>query len=546
MYISLSLFFILLQVAVNVAGNSTVDFELVYHELLERRNGLFEHRISIRPNQVVRDLQVEVIINDPQGIREVNVMEPFGGTNTILAQDTVISSLGEAGKMKKILYAPSVERQQEMDQQKGLSGDFVVYYDVNHAENGGLIQVEDTYFVHFFSPSSLLPLNKNVIFVIDISGSMGGEKIEQTREAMLEILGQMRQEDTFMLLLFDDSTEYWPASKTLVSAHADNIYAAKTFVRHNVVADGGTNLDTALVEGCERLQTLEQYGSGIVVFLTDGHPTVGETRTSSILSNVEDACKGKVTIFSLGFGFDLDYDLLRAVSFSTGGFARRIYMGVDAPTQLQNFFSEIGTPVMYDVKMVYSDNIIDMNSLTQNSFPQYFNGSELVVSGKLRADAPAVWECTVTGEGATVSQLLTEVTVPEESSLAFEAGFLEKLYVYMKIQDLLKQELVARDEAEKETIKAYALQLALDYKLVTPLTSFIIVQQNQGQEEWGHDMDSVLMAAAPPPGVNVKAAAYPGFSMNGVSVATSTSVISVLSVILSGVLCLMASMLCHV
>lgn len=476
-------------VSINVAAGSSVQFTLTYQELLERRNGLYEHRTSIRPGQIVPQLLVEVNIYEPQGITSLDVIEPFQGSNSLELQDTEI--LDALVEVKEIAYRPSEERQQAMDED-GVVGDFIVRYDVNHGEDAGLIRTENDYFVHFFSPSNLEPLDKNIIFVIDISGSMSGKKIDQTREAMLTILDQLRAGDTFMLLLFDDKTEYWPSSQMLVPAHGDNIQAAKVYVEDNVIADGSTNLHDGLVEACNKLRDIGQYGSGIIVLLTDGQPSAGITSRSEILSNVGEASAGKISIFSLGFGFDLDYDLVQAVSFRNNGFARRIYIGVDADVQLENFYEEINTPVIYDVKMIYDGSVVDTNSLTKFKFPQYFAGSELVVAGKLLADAPSEWECQVTGVGRSIIELnkkvdTTDMGIPEQADAAYSAGFLEKLYIYMKIKDLLRQEIMTDNAEELKEIRAYALQLALDYHLVTPLTSFIVVQNDVSDSggQWG-------------------------------------------------------------
>ena len=86
----------------------------------------------------------------------------------------------------------------------------VVSYDVNHQNGIGDITVVGDTVIHSFAPKDLSPLPKNIIFVIDVSGSMSGRKIEQTLEAMLTILDQLREEDMFMFILFESDLRYWP------------------------------------------------------------------------------------------------------------------------------------------------------------------------------------------------------------------------------------------------------------------------------------------------------------------------------------------------
>ena len=84
------------------------------------------------------------------------------------------------------------------------------------------------YFVHHFSPEGISPVTKNVVFVIDISGSMLGHKIDQTRDAMLTILDQLRDGDTFNIVLFHTTVSQWKSS--IVDVTSDTVETAKTFI----------------------------------------------------------------------------------------------------------------------------------------------------------------------------------------------------------------------------------------------------------------------------------------------------------------------------
>jgi hypothetical protein len=98
-------------------------------------------------------------------------------------------------------------------------------------------QVVDGYFVHFFAPSGLEPVDKNVLFVLDVSGSMGGQKITQTKDAMKEILSDLRPGDMFNIITFSTSLKFWHG-EGLLPATRENIRGAKEFVKE-MKADGG-------------------------------------------------------------------------------------------------------------------------------------------------------------------------------------------------------------------------------------------------------------------------------------------------------------------
>ena len=134
-----------------------------------------------------------------------------------------------------IHYKPTVQMQQQHSAQ-GIAGRFIVRYDVRRALDTGDIQVINGYFVHALSPADLPPIPKNVMFVLDVSGSMSGRKINQLKEAMNTILDDIRHEDSFNIIKFESSVHYW--RDTMVPATGSNIRAARRFV-NEMRASGG-------------------------------------------------------------------------------------------------------------------------------------------------------------------------------------------------------------------------------------------------------------------------------------------------------------------
>lgn len=476
------------SVAVNVAANSKVEFTLTYQQLLERKLGLYTQVISVRPNQVVQDFSVQVVIEESQGITFLNV-----SLNDKALDDKSYQMLGDAST-REITYTPSTDSQTEMDPVKGLNADLKVMYDVTHLErDAGLVCVDGDYFIHYFSPSGLDPLNKHIVFAIDVSGSMSGAKIKQTVVAMWSILDVLRPRDNFQLILFDDKLRYWPMQRKLVAATPEYVRAAKQFVRDELKAQGSTNINDALLEACRTLKNQGQWGSNIIVFLTDGQPTAGETQPDKIVNNVVEEAANKISIFSLGFGskHDLDFDLLKKISYRTGVAegAVRIYPGLEADDQLRSFFQLVNTPLMFDVRISYPIDIVIVDSITQRDFPQYFDGSELVVAGKLHPNSVITNKAmSVSVGGVTTMEVKFEKTVDLSASCPkVSRGYIQKLYAYMMIKYLLIQEQKTDFESTQEQIRADALRLALDYNLVTPLTSMVITQQARDRNNLQYD-----------------------------------------------------------
>ena len=323
---------------------------------------------------------------------------------------------------------------------------------------------------------------------------MSGEKIEQTRQAMSTILSQLRAGDAFNIILFNEDTVQW--KDFALPATSDNVKTGKTFVDQHAQARGLTNINDALLLALEILRnTSNQRDSPVagnfpvVLFLTDGLPTDGEADTKLIRSNVLKANTLKASIFALGFGsiYTLDLSFLTALSVENGGTSRRIYPDEDATRQLEGFYDEISTPLLLHVRFKYPKDIVDDTRVTALSFAQYFDGSELVVSGKLNeGQTSRLMFVDVRGISNSsnlvtynLSRTLNDLTVP--SAKTFNEDFIERLWAYMKIKQLLIEMLITDNFTEKRRLRTEALEMSLKYNFVTPLTSFVVVQSDQGK-----------------------------------------------------------------
>uniref|UniRef100_A0A3P9BYI0 Inter-alpha-trypsin inhibitor heavy chain H3 n=1 Tax=Maylandia zebra TaxID=106582 RepID=A0A3P9BYI0_9CICH len=205
------------SVSVNIAAESNVTFVLTYEELLQRKLGRYELLTRVKPKTLVQDFQIVTNIYEPQGISYIDAHATFLSNELLpLVEKTVTD------RKAHISFSPTMEQQRKCPGCDGtlIDGDFIVSYDVKREKNLGDIQIVNGYFVHFFAPE-LPKLPKNVVFVIDISGSMSGRKMEQTREAMLAILQQVHEDDHFAIILFDSVIETWKDS--LTKATKENI-----------------------------------------------------------------------------------------------------------------------------------------------------------------------------------------------------------------------------------------------------------------------------------------------------------------------------------
>lgn len=468
-------------VSFNVAPHSTTEFRLNYQQLLERRKGYYEKVISVRPKRIIPLLKVKIDVEEPQAFSFVNAMKIRSDPSDAVEMDNPLAVVQRtSSKSVHIEYSPSVEEQKKLGV-NGVFGDFIVRYDLNHGRDAGILQVLDSYFVQYFSPSGLNPLSKNVVLVIDVSGSMSGTKITQTRQAMHAILDRLRSDDSFNIVLFNGGINQWKSEATLASP--TNILEAKGFVESRVQAKGSTNINDALLRAINLLKLTSKVP--LILFLTDGQPSAGETNPSVIRTNILTANKIDASIFSLGFGFHLNFDFLRALSSENRGKARRIYPDKDAASQLEGFFDEISSPLLDKIEFHYPKELVDETSTTAVSFDRYYQGSELVVCGKLNNsnDLSRLLTVDIRGHAGnkpvtySLSRTLNDLTVSPNQVVIDD--FIERLWAYKKIKELLVQLLVSNNNREKIHLRSRALQLSLEYNFVTPLTSLIVVQSQE-------------------------------------------------------------------
>ncbi|XP_018575187.2 inter-alpha-trypsin inhibitor heavy chain H3-like [Anoplophora glabripennis] len=495
-------------VSVNLEPDSVGVFSLTYEEMLQRVHDQYELVLNICPGQIVDDLNIEVRINESRPLKFVKT-PPLRSGNDMNTSEYVpyLDPLSDVKiinpKTATIKFRPNSARQRKMTHylgnktSDGLSGQFVVQYDVEREPLNGEVLLQDGYFVHFFAPNDLDPLPKHLVFVLDTSGSMGGRKIEQLQDAIMNILSDLRKEDMLSIIEFNNDVIVWDVdSKKSATVSADNIKDFKEpfaylqqcilsdphLVSEDIIkkakevvqsirANGCTfmigGLETALYlvkTGQQKNKDKDQKLQPIIVFLTDGEPNVGVYWTEEIVELVTHLnTKDKVPIFSLSFGDGADKDFLRKLSLKNLGFSRHIYEAADASLQLQDFYKQISSPLLHDIKFKYDAEVAEV---TRTWFPVYFRGSELVVAGRCEEKiVPTVIDCRGP-RGPIIIRSATERPVTS----------LERLWAYLTVKQLLDEK---DSSANPEELTKRAVNLALKYSFVTDVTSLVVVKPKE-------------------------------------------------------------------
>lgn len=469
---------------VNIPPGAKVQFELHYQEVKWRKLGSYEHKIHLQPGKLAKHLEVNVWIVEPQGMRFLHVPDTFEGH----FQGVPVISKGQ--QKAHVSFKPTVSQQRRCPNctETAVDGELVVMYDVNREEKAGELEVFNGYFVHFFAPENLDPIPKNILFVIDVSGSMWGIKMKQTVEAMKTILDDLRTDDQFSVVDFNHNVRTW--RNDLVSATKTQVADAKRYIE-KIQPSGGTNINEALLRAifilneASNLGLLNPDSVSLIILVSDGDPTVGELKLSKIQKNVKQNIQDNISLFSLGIGFDVDYDFLKRLSNENRGIAQRIYGNRDTSSQLKKFYNQVSTPLLRNVQFNYPQ--ASVTDVTQNNFHNYFGGSEIVVAGKYDPSKLAEIQSIITATSANtelVLETLSQMDDLEEflsKDKHADPDFTKKLWAYLTINQLLAERSLAPTAAIKRKITKSILQMSLEHHIVTPLTAMVI--ENEAGDE---------------------------------------------------------------
>ncbi|XP_020781947.1 inter-alpha-trypsin inhibitor heavy chain H2 [Boleophthalmus pectinirostris] len=471
------------QTEVHVPPGSNIEFELNYQELMQRKMGIYEHQLHLQPGRLVPHFQVDVYIFEPKGVSKVEA------THTLAGHFTDFIKVTTTDEKAHISFKPSLQQQRKCNNCTGSAIDGVlnVKYDVNRDSNGEL-QVSDGYFVHFFAPTNLSPLPKNIVFVIDVSGSMWGVKMKQTVEAMQAILDDMTVDDHFSVIDFNHNVRCW--NEDLVPGSRLQVGDAKKYIQ-SIKPNGGTNINEALMRAVQILIRASNQGLidprsvSMIILVSDGDPTVGETKLSTIQKNVKRVMREEFSLFSLGIGFDVDYDFLERIAMENRGMAQRIYANHNAADQLRAFYSQVSAPLLRRITVQFPDDSV--SDVTQNKFDKFFSGSELVVAGKVLPSDTNILTSYTTASGADLDLTLeteTDTTELDERLANLHhsfPGFARQLWAYITIKQLLAERAMATTALKKRKITQKILSLAVEHQFVTPLTALLVENEDESE-----------------------------------------------------------------
>jgi len=503
------------SVDTNLEPGEKVVFSLTYEELLERKDDQYEYVLHVDPGVVLEDFHVEININESLPLSQLTVPELLESNEIDFTEEETESSVAEVTRdvggspnNARVVFAPSKEYQLEAGDQ-GVAGRLVVRYDVDRQGQDSEVQVIDGYFVHYFVPSNLPTLPKHMIFVLDTSGSMQGEKIQQLKDAMFTVLEDLTESDFFNMIEFNSDFSHW-GRQGFTGSSAEEFYPATEENKNQAIrsvielsAGGGTNLNDAILAGLEvaeaalQREALPTDVKSLIVFLTDG---LGSTPADVVKTNIKTKNRDLQTpVFTVAFGADTDLSLLQSIASQNNGVSKRIYEGSDAALQLEHFYAQISSPLLSNLKFEYVGGL-DNSSISETEVNTFFRGGELIVTGKLSSlddDEPPSFGVKISGLGKAGLAYHRELDICPRTSTIDPApqclqprvypkseaqSFLQKLFAFQQIKQVLQKADIAETEGEKTVLEEKARELSLENNFVTDVTSLVVLKPDQEPE----------------------------------------------------------------
>jgi Ca-activated chloride channel homolog len=354
-----------------------------------------------------------------------------------------------------------------------LAGDFAVYLPFAANRVGMTVAThrpagDDGYFMLTLSPSAVAEsrIPRDVSMVIDVSGSMSGEKMEQARAAAHQLLGTLGVHDRFRLIGFSSAVRPWRDGWT--QANAEGLRAARSWV-DGLRAEGGTHISGALENALEMSSPAARLP--IVLFLTDGMATNGETRTDRIIAMTE-SLRGRTRVFAFGVGYDVNTHLLDALSEAARGTTQYVQPGESVEEVVSLLATRIRYPVLTDLALERGP--VRLTDVQPRQLPDLFAGEDLLLFGRYSGS----------GTGAVVvSGRRDNDTERYRADARFPArtdanDYIPRLWASRKLGDLDRRIRSARADgasrSQVEELTTELRELAMRYGLLSQYTAYLV------------------------------------------------------------------------
>ena len=432
--------------------------ELSYDEVLVRDAGIVRYSYPLNTekfsSEPLEDVSVQVHIRSTDPIKAI-----FSPSHEIFVE--------REGELEaRVTYA---------DEGMTPTTDFVLYYTVSSDPVGIEMLThfdpeDETGFYMLLAAPEVDPVTdqvipKRMIFVFDRSGSMAGQSMEQALEALRFAVNSMGPEDEFNIVDYGTTVEAFAEAPVKAT---EIIRAAALEYIDGILASGGTNIHGALLEATGMLAG-DEFAE-MIVFLTDGIPTIGEIELEAILGDVSAANETRARLFVFGVGHEVNTHLLDRLAGDNGGASTYVTPGENIEVAVSTFYTKVSNPVLTKLKLEVEGG--RLRDFYPRELPNLFRGAQIVQLGRLEVSGDAV-VVELSGDILGDTQVFTrEISIGDGGG---GAEFLPRLWATRKVGFLLDQ---IRLHGEEEELVDEIVALSRRYGIITPYTSFLIVEDD--------------------------------------------------------------------
>ena len=465
-----------------IPPNSDKKLEITYSQVLKAESGTVAYRYPLgtgnrawvnRPNDAVirnvSDTKRPDKIGTVSG--KIEIVAPQALRNIYSPSHNI--DIKRTGETKAVMTFESSGKDQDFQLFYGLSNNDFGMSLMTYREAG-----KDGYFLMILSPKDKVLdseiVAKDIVFVLDTSGSMADEgKMEKARAALLFGIKNLRDGDRFNVINF--AGEEHLMENGLIAADSRGKTRGEEFVK-KLTPTGGTNINDALKAGMKQFDKSDR--PKLLVFMTDGLPTVGETNVEKILKNSQEVKVEGLRLFTFGVGYDVNTKLLDKIAEENSGTADYIEPKEDLEVKVGNFFTKVNSPVLTGLDLNFGSVRTDL--VYPRKTPDLFRGTQLTMIGRYRNETD-LRDITLRLTGKNGKETRTF----NYENLAFplraeDNNFLPRLWATRRVGWLMEQ---IRANGETKEVRDEVIDLGTRFDIVTPYTSYLATDGSERGED---------------------------------------------------------------
>jgi Ca-activated chloride channel family protein len=440
-----------------IEPNSTKRVKITYKETLEKNNGTVGYTYPLNTEKFSSSMLDEASV-------EVSVISSTPLKNVYCpSHDAEVKR--KNNKEASIVYKTKNSKPDR---------DFTVFFTENESKFGislltTKVKNDDGFFFLNISPDYEIVKNdvepKDIAFVLDVSGSMAGKKLDQAKAALRFCVANLNDNDRFEIIRF--STDADALFGKLTKADKSGQDKAGQYI-DNLKAIGGTNIDEAL-----QLAFNAKTGDNrpyMILFITDGKPTIGKTGEDELVAMIKNTNTAATRIFTFGIGDEINTHLLDKFTEITNAYRTYVTPEEDIEVKVSDIYTKIQSPLFTDLTIDFG-NAITAKNMYPKKLPDLFHGSSITILGKYSGNGNSKIRLSgkVHGEQKTLEYA---ATFPDAES---DNAFIAPLWAARRIGYLLDQ--IRLNGSDKELVDEVT-QLAKTYGIITPYTSYLIVEDD--------------------------------------------------------------------